>query len=340
MRTLLWKLVPWRVQQALAWCVGNRHIISALFRRYFKNPEYRIMISTAFFGGVGGTEKHLKALVESMPDAAFDIKARQLKPVGFIPDTRNYTLNCCSRHGDAYDLYVYFAGGGRPELELDNFTFRKKLIYTNGADIRDIEQQFDHIAIQTPNYRRYCNSDGKTVLVFPPIRPLFPETRKAIDLPEKYFLTVFNPFSEEFKGNDLILRMAEAAVYPIVWCFSDKSGLVFGDVPEHPNLVKRKNLSQEELYYAYDHATAYVSLSRAESFGWSLAEAFYSDLPIITREVGFIGYVKDQEGINLYETEEQLEQLLKETHYRKIPYDDGVFRENAFPQAVKRILQS
>lgn len=339
MKAVLWKFMPWRLQQALSWCLGNRHVLTVILRRHFKKPGFRVMVSTAFFGGVGGTEKHLKALVEGLQEAEFNIKARQMKPSGFIPATANYTLNCCASTQSPYDLYIYFAGGGRPELEFKNYSFRKALVDTNGAAIRDIENLFDYIAIQTGNYDRYCDSRDKTVLAFPAVKPFFPKTVKPVEAPDNFFLTVFNPFSQELKGNDLIFRVAETAAFPILWCFSDKSGWDFDQVPNHPNVIKMKNLSQEELYFLYAKASAYVSFSHVESFGWSLAEAFYSNLPIITRNVGFITYVKEQSGISVYETDEQLRDLLKRDDYRKIDYDDSLFVQNAFPEVIRRILQ-
>lgn len=339
MKALLWKIMPWRLQQAIAWCSGNRYIASVVLQRLLGRPKHRIMISTAFFGGVGGTEKHLKALVEGLPEVTFDIRARQMKPSGFIPHTTNYTLNCCARKTGKYDLYIYFAGGGRPDLEFGKYAFDKTLIDTNGAAIRDIENLFDYIAIQTGNFGRYCDGDKKTLLAFPPVKPFFPERRKRVEVPERFFLTVFNPFSQQLKGNDLIYRVAETSVLPIVWCFSDKSGWDFDQIPDHPNVIKMKNLSQEELYYIYEKASAYVSFSHVESFGWSLAEAFYSGLPIITREVGFITYVKEQKGISIYKTDDELERLLQQDSYQRASYDDTVFVQNAFPAVIRRILQ-
>lgn len=339
MKALLRKVVPWRLQQAVSWCWGNRYFLAVVLRRVRKRPRYRIMVSTAFFGGVGGTEKHLKALVEGLPEAEFLLKARQLKTSGFIPHTANYTLNCCAGKNKHFDLYIYFAGGGRPDLELDKYSFGTTLIDTNGAAIRDVEHLFDYIAIQTGNYGRYFDGKDRNILAFPPVEPFFPERRKRVQAPEKYFLTVFNPFSQELKGDDLIVRVAKTASCPIVWCFSDKSGWDFDQVPDHPNVIKMKNLSQEELYYLYDNASAYISFSHVESFGWSLAEAFYSGLPIITREVGFITYVKEQAGINVYETDEQLQTLLERDDYGKVEYDDQLFVQNAFPEVIRRILQ-
>lgn len=330
--------LPWKIQRAFSLVLGNVRSLSSFWTRWFGRPKYKIMISTAFFGGVGGTEKHLKAIVESMPDSVFDIKARQIKPYGFLPKTWNYSLNIPLFGKVHYDLYIYFAGGGRPELQLDRYVFKRSLIVTNGADIRDIEEEFDKVAIQTGNFRDYCRLEEKAVLMFPFVKPFFPRNKKKLELPEKYFITVFNPFSSELKGGDVLFKVADQSALPIVWCFSDKSGLKFEDLPDHPNVIKKPNLSQEELYYSYGEAVAYISFSNKESFGWSLAEAFYSDLPIISKEVGFLTYVKEQQGVNIYETEDELVGFLRKSDYQRSKYDDSLFKNNTYPLAIGKIL--
>jgi glycosyltransferase involved in cell wall biosynthesis len=330
--------LPWRVRRALAWAKANRLAPIAILRGVFRPYRRRIMISTAFFGGVGGMEKRLKTTVESMPDCFFDIRAREVKTEGFIPRTSNYAVNRPLGNGASYDIYYYFAGGGRPPMEFGKYRFTKSILETSGSNVRPIEQHFDYIAIQTGNYANYCSQHEKCILAFPDIRATFPEGRKAVALPERFFLTVFNPLSDALKGNETLYRAADAASLPIVWCFSDKSGFDFSHLPDHPNIIKMKNLTQEELYYAYEHASAYVSFSRMEGLGWSIAEAFYVGLPIISREVGFLTHVKGQAGIHLYETEDELRDLLATQEYHRHPHDDMVFREYAFPAVVERIL--
>lgn len=330
--------LPWRVRRFLAWLYVNRHVPITALRRMGCAPRYRIMLSTAFFGGVGGTEKHLKALVESMPESQFYIRARDVKTQGFVPTTHNFSVNWTVHSGTRFDLYLYFAGGGKPPFEGEKFAFRKKMVETNGTDVRSIEGAFDYIAIQTGNYQKYCDQHEKCLLAFPDVPSTFPTEREAIDLPERYFLTVFNPFSNALKGNDLLYRMADAAALPIVWCYSDKSGFDFSDLPDHPNIIKQKNLSQPQLYYAYENASAYVSFSHIESFGWSLAEAFYLGLPIIAREVGFLTYVKDQPGIHIYTDEEGLRTLLSQGNYQRQDHDDSLFKRNAYSAVINHIL--
>ena len=67
--------------------------------------------------------------------------------------------------------------------------------------------------------------------------------------------------SQRVRFMDGVFRAADHGAVPIVWCYSDKSGLKFAGLTEHPNVIQLKNLTQEELYYVYDHAMAYLSFS-------------------------------------------------------------------------------
>lgn len=330
--------LPWRVQRALAWFKANRRAVAAIYRHRTKPPKHRILISTAFFGGVGGVEKLLKTLVESMPDSMFYIVAREVRTVGFIPATPNYLVNWPLRDGAHFDLYVYFAGGGKPTYLGDRYHFRAKLIDHCGADIRDIENKFDWIAIQTGNAGKYSGQPPKWVFAFPNLRFSFPSGRRPVRLPDRYFVTVFNPYSGKLKGNDAVYLAADAAAVPIVWCFSDKSGLKFDGLADHPNVIKLKNLSQEELYYVYEHALAYISFSHSEGLGWSIAEAFYLGLPIIAREVGFLTYVSDQPGIHLYRTEEELCALVSRESFGQPNYNYELLDDSSFEKVIDKII--
>lgn len=330
--------LPWRVKQALSWLSINRNALAIMLRARLKRPRYRILISSAFFGGVGGVEKLLKCIIESMPDTLFYVHAREVRGEGFLPCSRNYLLNWLPPVGAPLDLYVYFAGGGRPTYLGDTYRFTTSIIDTCGADIRDIEEKFDWVAIQTGNAGHYSSRADKWLFAFPRIRLTFPSGRKPVDLPEKYFVTVFNPYSDKLKGGDVVFRAAEHASVPIVWCYSDKSGLKLTGLKDHPNIVYLKNLTQEELYYVYDHAMAYIAFSHSESMGWSIAEAYYTGLPIISREVGFVTYIKNQPGVFVYREEAELLEQVGRLDFSPPRYDYTYLDENPFEQVFERVL--
>lgn len=330
--------LPWRVKRALAWLSVNRYASLVWLRVLLQPPKYRILISSAFFGGVGGVEKLLKTLIESMPDALFHIHAREVRTEGFVPRTHNFLLNWLPRRGSHLDLYVYFPGGGKPSYLGDNYTFRTSIIDTCGADIRDIEDRFDWVAIQTGNAERYSQRPEKWIFAFPSMRLTFPATRKPVDLPPRYFVTVFNPYSDKLKGGDVVFRAADHAAAPIVWCYSDKSGFDFAALPDHPNVIQLKNLSQEQLYFVYENALAYISFSRSEGLGWAIAEAFYAGLPIISREVGFVTYIKEQPGVFVYREEHELFDRVSRLDFDPPHYDYSYLEQNSFENVCVRII--
>lgn len=330
--------IPWRLQVATSWLLANRYLVFALLRFRFKPPRCRILISSAFFGGVGGVEKLLKTVIESMPDSMFYVAAREVRTEGFLPRTHNYVVNYLPRRGMNLDLYVYFAGGGLPPYLGDDYTFTTSIIDTCGANITNIEGKFDWIAIQTGNAEKYSRKRDKWILAFPSMHLTFPARRKAIDLPERYFVSVFNPYSDKLKGSNTLFRAAEHAAFPIVWCYNDKTGLKFDDPGVHPNIIRLKNLTQEELYYVYEHATAYISFSFSEGLGWAIAEAFYIGLPIISREVGFVTYVKSQRGVHIYQTESELFSYVSDPAVDPSEYDYSYLNDNSFEKVIHRLL--
>lgn len=335
-------ILPWRVKKAVSWLISNRKFLVRLLLRPMRAQKYkyRIVVSSAFFGGIGGIEKLLKVLIESMPEADFYIFAREVRVSGFAPKGDNYRVNWILKEKQNLDLYVYFPGGGRPEYLGDKYRFRYKIIDTCGANIKDIEDKFDYVAIQTGMAHVYSARSEKWVFAFPNIPLSFPDRREPVDLPEHYYLTVFNPYSSQLKGGDEVASAADAATVPIVWCMNDKTGLVYQDSGESGNLIKLKNLTQEQLYYVYEHADAYISFSRSEGLGWAIAEAFYFGLPIISREVGVVTYIKGQPGVKIYNNKVELNNMLSSSFdVGKINYDYGALQEGYFENVIRRILE-
>lgn len=333
--------MPWTLQRLWIYFRANSlHMIATKSSFLVNPPQLRIVLSTHFLGGVGGTEKLVKSVIESMPDTEFHVMADEVRFNGFYPKTFNYYVNHCPSRKRCYDVYLYFCGGGRPEYLGTKYRFTTRVVDTNAARIYDIEHFFDHVLIQSSIWQNFTSDEKKCVLAFPDVDQTIPKKRSPIEgLPERYLLTVFNPFSKAQKGQDLLFKYAPQSNLPVVWCFSDVSGWDFHSLPATPNVIHLRNLTQEQLYYVYEHATAYVSFAFYESYGWTLAEAFALGLPIIARETGIMSYIKNQEGIHLYETEEQLSCLLKMDHFPKPHYDESFFIENSYPAVLTRLAQ-
>jgi len=83
-----------------------------------------------------------------------------------------------------------------------------------------------------------------------------------------------------------------------------------------------------------------VSFAFYESFGWTLAEAYFMDKPIISRKTGIIDYVSGEQGIHVYESEDQLKTLLSTCDLMPPHYDMSKFTDNTYAQVFKRLCRS
>lgn len=336
------KKVPWRLQRFYGFIrINNLRLLFVPVRFKFFKPSMRIVLSTTFCGGVGGTEKLVKAVIEAMPDCEFLVYADDLKVRGFIPKTWNFRLNVIAKPGTSFDAYLYFCGGGKPEYLGDKYSFKVKVVDTNAVPIFDIEDFFDVILVQAQDYAQWCSQHSKCVVAFPEIQATIPKRLAPInDLPQNYILTVFNPFSNSQKKPELLIEMARRSKFPVVWCYSNVTGinLPIESFLSVTNLLALENLSQEELYYVYKHAKAFVSLSTFESFGWALAEAFFMDLPIVSRRTGIIPFVEKQQGITVYLDDDELLDVLDKCEFLCPTYDRSFFLNHTYRAAIENAL--
>lgn len=333
--------IPWKVRRLfLLIGANNLRALATRIKFLFKPPSLRIVLSSHFFGGVGGTEKLLQAVVDSMPDCEFFIMADDIRLNGFVPKAYNHYVGLPPKKNRIYDVYLYFCGGGRPRYLGDKYQFKIRTIDTNAARIVDIEHLFDYVLIQSEIWDKFSSDEHKCVHAFPEVRPTLPKRRIPVpDLPERYLLTVFNPFAKSQKGQEVLFNTAPESALPIVWCYNDSSGWDFSTLPPTPNVIHLRNLSQEQLYFVYEHASAYVSFAFYESYGWTLAEAFTLGLPIIARETGLMPYIKDQAGIHIYQTEEELRAYLKRSEFPRPQHDETYFLENSYAQVLRRLAR-
>ncbi|HNQ06291.1 MAG TPA: hypothetical protein PKH97_03800, partial [Tetrasphaera sp.] len=146
------------------------------------------------------------------------------------------------------------------------------------------------VAMQAPDNARLA-AGGPTVLLPPPVLPLPAPTAPGVDLPESYLLTVFNAYGA-VKGLDDLTAFLARTRLPVVWCHSMRTADF--DVPEalaqHPLLVHVDDPSPAQLRYLYEGCAAYVSFSRSEGFGWSIADALRYSPAIVAREIGVLTF--------------------------------------------------
>ena len=318
-----------------------------------------IAISIAITGGIGGIERNLYTFVEAMTGHSIDIYTMQFIPRGFVPHGDNVKIRWFEKKGDKlyiaiddrkdYDIYFYYAACS-PVYIGNHLKARKRVVIPNGNDVSEIEKYFDYVFCQAVDGVRYFNDMEKRLPITPCVIIPVKETEQVEDLPPHFFLTVFNPYNRDChyedgfkpaKGYDLLYESADHLAFPLIWCHSDNSLPVKENIRQHPNIIHMPNLSQERLYYLYEKALAYISFSREESFGWSLADAIMFDKPIISRSVGVISSLdQDQKGLHIYRNAVELKDLLKRDSFENVNYDKSIFSPEIFEEKIISIADS
>lgn len=307
-----------------------------------KGEKRKIVISTVYFGGIGGSERRLKSIVESMPDTEFYIFAPKVINAGFKPVTRNYYLNVSLNKSVVYDLYIYFAGM-MPDYLGSAYCFKKKVALINGTKEFCAEQLFDSVFLSGKNGMRCLMGLTKTYFAIPDVGIAYPKKVKKVDkIPPQFLLTVFNPYGA-VKGLDALEQTARYSKIPIIWCYNDMTrfNLFKGDykaMEPIPNVIQYRNLSQEKLYYLYKKAAGYVCFSINEGFGWAVADAFVFNLPIVSRDIGIVTFLNTQKGVKTYETKEELICQLAKGSFDRPSYDKSVLDKYNYPKLINRLL--
>ena len=302
-----------------------------------KNNPLQIVVSATFYGGIGGNERHLKALIESLPEHRFHVFAERVFDTGFVPISGNHDLNRPLDKDTVYDLYIYLRSCSPPYIG-DQYAFKRKVIVQCGNRVFDREHLFDDIFMQGTNGLQLCADHDKCKLVVSNPATTWPEGAAAVnDLPRQFYLTVFNPLGRT-KGAHVMYMVAKYGRIPIVWCYDDSTGWDFSNVPHMAQVIPLKNLSQEQIHHLYRNATAYVSFSLSEGYGWSVADAFMYDLPIISRDTGIVTLIRDQPGIHVYRDERELADYLRQTAFATPDYDKSLFDDLSYRTAIDDIM--
>jgi len=197
-----------------------------------------------------------------------------------------------------------------------------KILNPCGNEVFDKEKLFDFIISQSPEGTKLFKNKKKNILLSQPVS-IVSDKKDLIDgLPKKYFLTVFNPYGKKtdpVKGQDILYKISEKFPFKIVWCYSLKTKRWKGLENIHRNIIYLESVSQSQLRYIYENAMAYISFSRKEGFGWSIADALLCQKPIISRRVGVLSYYKKPpEGLFFYKNEKELIKIIKKTDFSKI----------------------
>lgn len=276
-------------------------------------PPLRMLISAGWLGGAGGAERALYSILRALEGDRVEVVVRErlagawsVTPpgvrvsspfdkewwgAGHRAGAKGFALQRLANpvrralHG-RYDVYLQFLAGAtiapaaRPAVSL--------VIPSGNAVAPEVARGFDAVAMQAPDNARLVPHGVGSVLLPPPVFDLAPRPEApGVPVPDRYFLTVFNPY-DPVKGLDDLKQAADEAPLPFVWCHSQAT-LRF-DVPlelrEHPRIHHVTDATPPQLRHLYENCAAYASFSRTEGFGWSAADALRYAPAVATRPIG------------------------------------------------------
>ena len=270
----------------------------------------KIAISTKGLGGLGGQQRNIYSTIVSLEDCTFDIYTKKINLEGLFPCFKNVSVyfpklmlgKLCSffnplksYNNRKYDVYLHFFGGSYIGHKI---SAKKKFIVPSGHMVAGIERKFDAVLHQTPLGVKFGSRKVNSFVLPPPVLKS-EEIQKGDNLPERYFLTVFNPYDfymkehgrlKAIKGHDVLYEVLEKTDRHIVWCHSTKSIGCAQNIKSHPRIHHLENVNQAQLRYLYEHAKAYICFSRSEGFGWAVADALNYHCPVISRYIGVLEF--------------------------------------------------
>lgn len=291
----------------------------------------RVLVSAAWLGGAGGAERALHSVLRALAADRVDVVVREhlSGPYARVgPNVRVFSLydwrwRWASMHiglkGDLvqrvvnplrrrflprYDAYLQFFSGA--DLN-DTIRASVRLLIPSGIEVPpEKADRFDAIAMQAPDNVRFVPPGARSVLLAPPLYDLAERAeRPAVVLPEHFYLTVFNPYGG-VKGTDDLARVVNSAPFPVVWCHSQATlkHTIPEELAHHPRIVHVEDATPEQLRYLYEHCEGYVSVSKTEGFGWSIADALRYSPRIFGRAIGVLTFAEAEADQRVFTSED------------------------------------
>ena len=281
-----------------------------------REVEVKILVSTHLIGGAGGAERALFSVMRALREDHVDVVVREKLGGKYaehgtsarVFDNLNWRWRGAGiRSGlkgvlvrtvinplrklilPRYDVYLQFRSG--PSVGGAVRARVRVLIPSGNMVPPELASEFDAIALQAPGNTIFVPEGVRSVLLPPPVLPLAEGSAQLPDLPDEYLLTVFNPYGR-IKGLDDLISSLEQVPYPLVWCHSQAT-LKF-EIPEslrkHPRVIHVEDPSEATMRELYKGCHAYISFSKSEGFGWSIADALRYSPQIVARKVGVLTY--------------------------------------------------
>lgn len=321
-------------------------------------PKRRFIISTPWLGGVGGLERYVYSLLQSLRGDCVHLCAGRRIETGFFRDSQNLTLvpDVWSKHPrprpwrvwrrvksvvshvktpplGTFDAYIHLYHGPFVGHLL---TAKARIVVPCGNMLEELEDDFDVVANEAPG-NSYGRMEKKAIVLPPPVFPMAEHSQVIPGLPDLYFLTVFNPYGP-VKGSDVLQSILDDLPHPLVWCMSNRTQAMTGGLIMHPKLITLQDVSQEELRFLYENCKAYVCFSRKEGFGWAIADALLFRKPILSRRIGVLSFFGKVSGISYYETPEDLRRLLRRETLPEPVCDLSIFATQEFRSQLEDVI--
>lgn len=277
----------------------------------------RVLVSAAWLGGAGGAERALHSVLRALSDDQVDVVVRERLDGpysrvgghvriyslydwrwrwanmrdGLKGELAQRAVNPIRRRVlPNYDVYLQFFSGA--DLN-DTVRATVRLLVPSGNEVpSEKASRFDRIAMQAPDNVRFVPTGARTVLLPPPVYDLADQTEvPPVELPGSFYLTVFNPYGG-VKGTDDLTRILDSAPHPIVWCHSQATArhTIPKVLAHHPQIVHVEDATPGQLRYLYEHCEGYVSVSKTEGFGWSIADALRYSPAVYSRRIGVMTF--------------------------------------------------
>jgi glycosyltransferase involved in cell wall biosynthesis len=303
----------------------------------------RILLSTPYLGGTGGIERHVASTIRCLSARhEVDVCAKQVIESEYLVRPRHgrviapYRRRWPKRHShpvaamvwpvvepfvryrpQPYDAYLHYQWADDVR---DRFQAATSLVIPCGDDVRHVEHDFDIVALEAPDNDRWVGDHDKAALLPPPLDVPALVAEPVAGLPEKFFLTVFNPHVPR-KGFDDMRAVAGRSSLPIVWCRGTKTRPI-APLPDVPGVTVLEDLSQAQLRCLYERCHAFVEFGCDMGFAWSVADALQYGAPVISRRAGVLSLPGlDDRGVHTFETVDELAVLVGRTDYVRVSRD-------------------
>jgi glycosyltransferase involved in cell wall biosynthesis len=311
----------------------------------------RILISTHHFGGGGGIQRHVSSTIACLgPRHDIDVYAGEVEHAGYevdpalctvLPEWRGWDKvrrRLFGLAGPHYDVYLHYQHGLNVQHRYD---VDVRMVIPCGDEVRSYEHMFDAVLLEAPDNVRHVDDQSKAVLLPPPLDVPADHSEPVAGVPDEFFLTVFNPHHPR-KGLADMREVAPKSPIPFVWCRNERFA-VDHRANELEGIVELMDLSQAQLRFLYERCRAYVCFDHNQGFGWSLADALQYGVPTVSHGRGVMSIPGlDTTGCAIFETNDELVELLQRDDYTRVQRDLGDMSPDRFVErfeALVRILQ-